>query len=236
MQTYQPYVEAPVGRSDRYKSISTNLLVEHLERIGWEFRQQFGTRKGRGVHVVRMRYDKPIPNDKGEVLYPEIVIKNSFNGRSAFSAQVGIFRLVCSNGLTIVSEEFAAFKVRHMGTEAEIAVQSTIQVVEQFKEIRRKIDEAQKEVLTPEMAIELAMKASEVRFKKAFTPKQAEILLKAARPEDEGLDRWTVFNVLQEKLVNGGFKVPGHSRAAGRLRSAERIEKVNAHVYQAVMA
>jgi len=233
--TYQPYDEQPIGRSTRYRSISTNTLVGHLTTIGWQFRQQMGLSKRGGVHIVRMRLDKPIPNTRGEVLYPEIVIRNSYNGNSKFSAQVGIFRLVCSNGMTIVDQEFGAYSVRHIGDEASIAIESTKLMVEKIQELRRKIEAAQAEELTEEQAIELAMKASAARWKKAFTPEQARILLERARPEDEGMDRWTVLNVLQERILNGGFKAPGMKRPAGRLRSAKTYESVNEKIYAAVM-
>lgn len=77
------------------------------------------------------------------------------------------------------------------------------------------------------------MKAAEARWKKQFTPKQAEALLKAARPEDDGMDAWKVYNRIQENILKGGIKIEGFKRTPRALTDVRRYEKVNGEIFKA---
>ena len=61
-----------------------------------------------------------------------------------------------------------------------------------------------------EQAVDFAKKAIETRFTKDEM-KRIEIdiegLLKPVRKEDEGSDLWSIFNVVQEKLIEGDFRL-----------------------------
>jgi hypothetical protein len=62
-------------------------------------------------HFIRIRLGNA-PTIVGECI-PEIVLFNSFNGEGSLGIAVGLYRLVCSNGLTVGQDLFSE-KVRHV--------------------------------------------------------------------------------------------------------------------------
>lgn len=79
-------------------------------------------RKSRGKDTIFSKHmisfqnpDIMIKGKEGDDAFPRIIMTNSHDGFNAFQFKVGIFRLVCSNGLVIADEEFSDFKIRHKG-------------------------------------------------------------------------------------------------------------------------
>ena len=56
--------------------------------------------------------DIMIKGKDGDDAYPRIIMTNSHDGFNAFQFKVGIYRLVCSNGLVVADEEFSDFKLK----------------------------------------------------------------------------------------------------------------------------
>lgn len=224
--------------SEKYVVIDSQKLVNELQKRGFELRSLMARANGRGVHVIRMRAADSYTAPNGETLYPEIVLKNSYNGKSSFQIQMGIFRLVCSNGLTILDNSFGSYtaRVRHFGNEATLADEITLQFVERLTSIWQVQERMASKVLTEKQAIQLAMKAAEARWQKEFTAQQAAALLKAARPEDEGMDAWRVYNRIQENVLNGGIEIEGMKATPKALTAAKRHAKVNEAIFEAAYA
>jgi hypothetical protein len=61
----------------------------------------------------------------------------------------------------------------------------------------------------------------------------AKELLKPVRKEDEGNDLWSIFNVVQEKILDGDFNyVAGNrSRKARRIKNFNQDLKVNKELF-----
>ena len=76
----------------------------------------------------------------------------------------------------------------------------------------------------------LAMHALLLRYGNvADAPVEAETLLKARRPEDEGTDLWRTMNRLQENLVRGGVS-DFHRDRRGKLRSVRALRGIDSKV------
>ena len=88
--------------------------------------------------------------------------------------------------------------------------------------------------MTEKQAIDLAMKAAEIRWKKAFSRSEARKLLKAARPEDRGLSAWHVFNRLQEAVINGGTQLEGMKRMPKPVTQVRTHGLINDQIFSAV--
>ena len=188
-----------------------------------------------GEHMIRIKTVIPYLLD-GEELYPEILIKNSYDGSGKFSVDMGVYRLVCTNGLVIKSHDFTGFNVRHMGTPEEVAfdtVRAFAKNVPKMVEIHKALAERE---MSDEEKIQFAMKAAQLRWKKEFTAEQAEQLLQAQRPEDEGNSLWKVYNVIQEKAINGGVKVDGMKRKFKGVTMAAEDLKVNSALFNLAMS
>ena len=208
--------------SAKYVAISSQKLINDLQSKGFELSGFQAKKKGAksSAHLIRMRYNKELILN-GETLYPEVVIRNSFDGTVKFECAMGIFRLVCSNGLTVSDSRFESkiYKVRHFGKNAMDISEKVIsgEIVANFFELLPKLEEyvlQQMSVnLTEEKAIEFAMKAAALRFKRAFTENEARLLLVSERFADDDNTLWAIQNRLQEKLINGfSFGMAGGRR------------------------
>jgi hypothetical protein len=92
----------------------------------------------------------------------------------------------------------------------------TVETMNKMKQVE--LDEKQAE--------EFATKALATRFKEDELTRitvDAKELLKPTRKEDEGKDLWSIFNVIQEKLIDGGFSY----NAGTKTRKARRIKNFN---------
>lgn len=223
-------------RSAKYVVIDTEKIVYELEKKGFVLRQVSRSKNGKGMHVVRMRLADPVTRN-GEILYPEIVIKNSYDKTCKFTAQMGIFRQVCTNGLTVMAPEFGAtnFVTRHLGTEAQIAEEMTIQFLEQIGSIWQTQELLQKTELTDDQIVALAVRAAEIRWRKKYTSEQAAELLKVARPEDEGRDAWHILNVLEENLLKGGVKLAGMKKTPRPVTKAKANVQIGEAIFTSVL-
>jgi hypothetical protein len=52
-------------------------------------------------------------------------------------------------------------------------------------------------------------------------------ILTPFRPEDEGNDLWTTFNVIQEKMMRGGFSYKSQRGRTTKLRGIQSIQASN---------
>ena len=108
----------------------------------------------------------------------------------------------------------------------------TVEVMNKFKNT----------VLSQEQKVEFAKKAIETRFDKVNENQDIikdyglniEDILKPTRKEDEGDDLWNVFNVLQEKVIDGDFEyISGVKlRKARRIKNFKQDLKINQELYE----
>lgn len=70
----------------------------------------------------------PIKIAKGDVSEITLVMRNSYDRGWTFSATLGAFRLICSNGMTI-GETFGAIKARHVGVGEDDDILETLDTI-----------------------------------------------------------------------------------------------------------
>jgi len=205
-----------LGLSKHYSFVPTVNVINDFRSLGYEVvdAKQVKARKkstnGYQKHLITFEHPKYKTEDSKE--YPQILLTNSHDGGNAFTLSAGIFRLVCSNGLVIKTEDYGSTRLVHKGYSFE-AVQKLV------KEFEKTADEAltkvtaMKEVdLTKDLQIEFAKEAALLRFKsKSFNMDNIgkvvdlDDILNAERKEDEGDRLWEVFNRVQESIINGKF-------------------------------
>lgn len=189
-----------------------------------------------GSHLIRIRTRQSFNVGKEDAVHPEILIKNSYDGHSQFEVRMGIFRLVCSNGLVIQTADFGEIKLRHMGTPAEAA----FDIAKQFAANLPKFQEVQTQltsrVLSDEEMVDFATKAAAIRFKEKFNEADAETLLASTRDQDNGNDMWKVFNRVQEKLMQGGIKFESMKKKAKGISRAQEDVRINKELFELAMS
>lgn len=226
--------------SAKYVWLDTEKLVNYLLGLTSKGEPVFelvdiknsrGKTAGRGKHIVRLRAVHQYQVG-GDWCQPELVIINSYDGSCPLRVEMGIFRLVCTNGMIVKSKDLGELKIRHMGTP-EDAVRD---IITQFAAKSTTFISAQQRlaetVLTDDQIIEFALKAAQTRWDKKFTEEDAKILLEVARPEDEGNTAWHVMNRIQEKIMAGGYKLTGQKRQAKAIKNASEYVRVNAELFQ----
>ena len=202
-----------LGISDKYVHVPTEQVIEDVIKLGWSPINAYRVnsrkkRNGVGRHMIKfVNYDFM---EDGKTEYPELLLTNSHDGTTAFKLDVGIFRLVCSNGMVIKSQDFGSMKVRHYGYDFETIKGAVNTLVEQIPDYLKQVEDMKEQELEREQMLEFAREAALLRFKTANIQTidklvDVEDLLESTRKEDEGNGLWEVFNRLQEKVVNGKF-------------------------------
>lgn len=204
--------------SKKYVHIPTYTLIKDMEKLGWvvvETKQSKikNTRKnGYQKHIVKFyNPDITIQGENGDDVFPQIILINSHDGTSSFQFRIGLYRLICTNGLVIATTEFGNVSIRHFGYSFEELRKTVTNLTEKLPNIVVKINTFRDCTLSDDQIKEFALNAAIARFGDKLKNGEAEIdideLLKAKRKEDEGNSLWNVFNRIQEKLINGGFKL-----------------------------
>ena len=226
-----------LGLSKHYSFVPTMNVVNDLRALGYEVTDavQVKARKkstnGYQKHMITFEHPKykldqvnevEISDGKTETQvtkaeeYPQILLTNSHDGGNAFTLSAGIFRLVCSNGLVIKTEDYGSARLVHKGYSFE-AVQKLVKEFEEtVGKVLDKITEMKKVQLTKEQQIEFAKQAALLRFKaKSYNQDNIEKvvniddLLNVERKEDAGNGLYEVFNRVQESLINGKYTYLG---------------------------
>ena len=248
---------AKLGLSKHYSFVPTMKVVNDLRALGYEVvnATQVKARKkstnGYQKHMITFEHpdhkidqvkEVEIANGVTETQvtkpteYPQILLTNSHDGGNAFTLSAGIFRLVCSNGLVIKSEDYGSARLVHKGYSFE-AVQKLVQEFEEtISEVLTKITAMKRKQLTDEQMIQFAKQAALLRFKAASYNENniADIIdideiLEVTRPEDAGNGLYEVYNRVQESLINGKYhyKLGTKSRKGRPIKNFKQNIEVN---------
>lgn len=231
-QLPQAFATAPATRvSKRYSFIPTSQILEDLDTLGWKVRSITNPRyksEGKqlhGKHLVRL-FNPNINISSGtDVNHVEIALYNSSDGTSRFRMEVGIFRMVCSNGLVIKSHDFGGINMRHSGYSFDALKVSIEEMVAGLPNVVTKINTFTARLLTENEMTALAQQAYGLRNSgRQATPEEVTAYLAPRRDADKPNNLWCVFNRLQESVVAGGSMLVDRR---GRVRSAKPINNLD---------
>ena len=225
------FAEKPSNEvSKHYTHIPTTKVIDDMELLGWkpieakEVKARKKSTKGYQKHLIVFRNDDVVINgEDGDTVFPQILLTNSHDGKNAFQFQAGLYRLVCSNGLVIADTQFEAVKMRHMGYTFEDLQEKIKEMVEKLPLTVESMNKMKAKEMAEEEIIQFAKEAINTRFtEKEINRIQIDLkeLVNPVRKEDAGNDLWSVFNVVQEKIVTGDFDY----RAGGKVRKAREIK------------
>jgi hypothetical protein len=171
--------------------------------------------------------------DNGEKVvdtYPRIILTNSHDGFNSFKFMVGMFRLICSNGL-VCGESLADMSIRHMNYDFEELRKIVAKTIEQVPNIVATMNKMREIDATEEQKVAMATEVVKIR-KGVDTTEDIEIgqdviedILTPIRAEDNSNDLWTIFNICQEKMIKGGFSAPSRKSRSRKQRAITSIKK-----------
>jgi hypothetical protein len=228
--------------SERYSHIPTYQIVEDMKVLGWEVVdvKEVKARKNVGFqkHLVVFRNNDIVIDGKdGDTVFPQILLTNSSDGKNAFTFRAGLFRLVCENGLVVSTQDFANMRIRHYGYKFENLKATITNIVEKLPLTVASMNKFKQIQLNKKQIIKLAKEALNIRFGEVemnrITVDWNEFV-KPTRREDEGTDLWSVFNVVQEKVLEGDFNyVAGNkSRKARKIKNFNQDMELNSRLYE----
>jgi len=232
--------------SDKYSHIPTDKVINDMATLGWNVvdAKEVKARKNVGFqkHLVVFRNPDVVINGKdGDVVYPQILLTNSHDGKNSFSFMAGLFRMICENGLVISTKQFEAMKIRHMGYDFETlqnVINDTISRLDLTVESMNKMKQIK---LSEEQTLDFAKKLLETRVAgsdNAIDDNSIGDVLVAQRNEDIGNGLWEVFNRVQENIVEGNFQYltrTGKRRYARPIKNFRQDMRINADLYETAL-
>ena len=230
--------------SDKYTHIPTEKVIDDMELLGWkpvdakEVKARTKNTQGVQKHLVVFRNDEVVINGQdGDVVYPQILITNSHDGKNAFQFTAGLFRMICENGLVIATDEFEDLKMRHMGytfEDLQVLIKGMVEKLPLTVEAMNKMKEIE---LQEEQMFNLAKSFLDIRVEgteNTFNDQAIEEVLEAQRKEDEGNMLWEVFNRVQENIIEGNFEYitkTGKKRQARVIKNFKQDQDVNKKMF-----
>ncbi len=224
---------AKLGLSKHYSFVPTTKVIDDLRSMGWECvdAKQVKARKrstnGYQKHMLTFEHpdykvdqvkEVEIADGVTETVvepateYPQLLLTNSHDGGNAFTLSAGIFRLICSNGLVIKSEDYGQSRLVHKGYSFDAVQQLVTDFTAEIDTALTKVTAMKRTQLTDHQIMQFAKQAALLRFKAASYNEDniADVvdideILEVTRPEDAGNGLYEVYNRVQESLINGNY-------------------------------
>lgn len=229
--------------SDKYVQANTMTVIDDLAKLGWfpvqakQCRAKKNSSGVRSFHMIALQN----PNikimktnaDGTQVVdtYPRIIMTNSHDGYNSFKFMLGLFRLVCSNGLVVCDNQMVNMSIRHINYTFEELRRIVAQAIEEVPNIVNTMNKMRTIELSEEQKKNIARSMFKIR-KNVEEDAQIEVsdevledILSPVRPEDYRNDLWTVFNICQEKMIKGGFSASSKNNKTRKQRGITSIKK-----------
>lgn len=217
--------------SPKYSVIQTTKVYELLADYGFredkyrQSRERRVEREAFSKHVSILQRDQDCDQHGGF----NLLLVNSHNGTSALHLEAGYFRILCENQL---GHGDVGIKIRHVGDvlgRIERAIPQVLAQMDDFKTLHAMLRER---TLNTEQVKALLVRALELRDLPTvdFNLARMSRLRRAEGP----VNAWTQFNVIQENMVRGGFRIHAEDkdglcvfRKLRALTSADRLLRAN---------
>lgn len=255
MNTLQQYPSIMAGHesermSNKYKFIPTIEVVKTLDDAGWQVsrvqeKRSKGELLGFQKHMIRFRRKSDFDAKHVGEHIPEVVLTNSHDGSSSFVFNMGIFRLICSNGAVVADAMFGSIRVKHIGYQPNKVLHAVHEIADGAPALLDHIKDFKAIPLTraeqyafAESALNMRMRSDEGhRADVVGTPAymvgerlfDLNALIAPVRSGDRDPSLWNTYNVIQEKFTKGGrFELGDEYLTRYGSRKVRNTEKVRA--------
>jgi hypothetical protein len=203
---------------NRYHFTPTFEIIDMMKDMGYlltnakQSATKIPLRRDHGVHIVEFQhpdlYVKDSTNNEVEAR-PTIVMVNSSDGSRPFDFQMGMFRLVCSNGLIVKDKDLGGFKERHTKFTFDQIKSMIGAKVDALPKTIDKINSWNGIEMSAKDRFAFATEALALRLGSDRKPEEYEVrgILDAKRAADQHNNLWCTYNVVQENLIRGGFQL-----------------------------
>lgn len=229
--------------SNKYVHANTMTVVDDLAKLGWypvqakQCRNKKNSSGIRSFHMIAFQNENikitKTTDDGNSVVdtYPRIILTNSHDGYNSFKFMLGLFRLVCSNGLVVCDNQMVNMSIKHINYTFEELRMVVKTAIEEVPNIVNTMNEMRNINLNDKQKQELASEVLKIRKgideNEQYEVEQSIIddILSPVREEDKSNDLWTIFNICQEKLIKGGFLTITKKNKHRKVKSITSIKK-----------
>ena len=175
-----------------------------------------------------------------DTVFPQILLTNSHDGKNAFTFTAGLFRMICENGLVVSTNEFEKVAIRHMGYDFDELQVQINEMVERLPLTVESMNNMIDTKMNQKSILKFAKDMLAVRFPedelRRITIDMDEFIT-PVRPEDKGEDLWSVFNVIQEKIIEGDFDytVGTKHRKARQIKNFKQDMDLNSKMFDVAL-
>ena len=180
-------------------------VVSNLQKDGWEingvYEHRGRNRKITSNFIQMYHPDFSLKNEKGQTeAMSSLTISNSCNGSKPMSLDMGVYRLVCSNGLITFNRHGEETKIKHVEVDYNRLPQILDLINRKKETVLDSFNMLKNKNLTAEETRQFAIQSARL-VTRDVTSQRVEELLRVNRMEDEGMNLWNVFNRVQENLT-----------------------------------
>ena len=214
------------SRSERFQVIPTHQLLSGLSKEGFvPVKVQVGgsrdeEKRAFTKHLIRFRRSDDLAGvPKVGDSHPEVVLLNAHDGTSSYQLHAGLFRLVCTNGLTVSDQDFGSVKVGHSGRGLlDKVIEGTYRVLDDAVTALDHAQQLQTVNLDRDERRIFGEAALRLRFDEENLPRDISGLevTRARREADVSNNLWLTFNKAQENLIRGGLNYRHTNEEANR--------------------
>lgn len=208
------FMNSPHERvSERYNFLPTTEIMKDLDKNGWvpiTARQTKPYKHKDEInyvsHLISFAPKDMVRSITPSDTIPQLILLNNHQGYHSARVFMGLVRVICSNGL--VRKEVTAVDVRltHYKEQFE-SREFIIECMNNYSEVLTDIKSYQKIKLTDDKKIEFAKFMMKAIHKDDYKNKEFNFdnIILPLRTGDQKNDLWTVFNIMQEKIIKGGI-------------------------------
>lgn len=226
------FAQEPDGAvSERYGFVPTINVVDALQAEGWypvraqQTNVRDMSRQTTARHMIRFRQEPDRQIDLGDSV-AELVLTNSHDRSAAYQLDLGLFRLICSNGMVAPVSDMGGIRVRHGKHVVDEILEGSVALSHQVPRIAEGMEVFQSTMVHSDEAQLFAEAALALRYGhdwKIHSPIQPNSVLQARRTEDAGGTLWQVFGRTQENLFKGGVRGKSASGRRTRTRAINNV-------------
>ena len=175
-----------------------------------------------------------------DTVFPQILLTNSHDGKNAFTFTAGLFRMVCENGLVVSTNEFEKVAIRHMGYDFDELQKQVTEMTERLPLTVESMNKMIDTKMEQKSILKFAKDMLAVRFPEDELRRitiDMDDFITPVRPEDNGDDLWSVFNVIQEKIIEGDFEysIGSKHRKARQIKNFKQDMDLNSKMFDVAL-
>lgn len=153
----------------------------------------------------------------GDIVHPQIEIRNGYDGMWSFGCLFGAFRLVCSNGL-VIGEKVLQFKRKHYNPAQQFLMTDMLtDSLENFSEQTEIWKGWLEKIMTPE-EVQNDLNALDLREKEMESLSEEVEISSGVTIATQAITQWIFYNILMQYITHRIESVNRQVELQARLR------------------